>query len=222
VTVSEAKDATMIVDVWSDVVCPWCFIGKRRLEKGIAEIKVANPGVQIQVRHRAFQLQPDIEGVIPTKELLSDKYNIDIDKVSAMQANVCSIADGEGLCYDLENTFSGNTMDAHRVLKWAESTGLAQELLEKMYSAYFEESKPLFTHDDILAITDELGLDRTEVIAVLISDNYRDLVLQDQDVARQLGANGVPFFVIDMKYGISGAQPQEVFTQTLATALSEA
>ena len=221
-TVSEAKDATMIVDVWSDVVCPWCFIGKRRLEKGIAEIKVANPGVQIQVRHRAFQLQPDIEGVIPTKELLSDKYNIDIDKVSAMQANVCSIADGEGLCYDLENTFSGNTMDAHRVLKWAESTGLAQELLEKMYSAYFEESKPLFTHDDILAITDELGLDRTEVIAVLISDNYRDLVLQDQDVARQLGANGVPFFVIDMKYGISGAQPQEVFTQTLATALSEA
>jgi predicted DsbA family dithiol-disulfide isomerase len=222
VTVSEAKDATMIVDVWSDVVCPWCFIGKRRLEKGIAEIKVANPGVQIQVRHRAFQLQPDIEGVIPTKELLSDKYNIDIDKVSAMQANVCSIADGEGLCYDLENTFSGNTMDAHRVLKWAESTGLAQELLEKMYSAYFEQSKPLFTHDDILAITDELGLDRTEVIAVLISDNYRDLVLQDQDIARQLGANGVPFFVIDMKYGISGAQPQEVFTQTLATALSEA
>ena len=221
-TVSEAKDATMIVDVWSDVVCPWCFIGKRRLEKGIAEIKVANPGVQIQVRHRAFQLQPDIEGVIPTKELLSDKYNIDIDKVSAMQANVCSIADGEGLCYDLENTFSGNTMDAHRVLKWAESTGLAQELLEKMYSAYFEQSKRLFTHDDILAITDELGLDRTEVIAVLISDNYRDLVLQDQDIARQLGANGVPFFVIDMKYGISGAQPQEVFTQTLATALSEA
>ena len=221
-TVSEAKDATMIVDVWSDVVCPWCFIGKRRLEKGIAEIKVANPGVQIQVRHRAFQLQPDIEGVIPTKELLSDKYNIDIDKVSAMQANVCSIADGEGLCYDLENTFSGNTMDAHRVLKWAESTGLAQELLEKMYSAYFEQSKPLFTHDDILAITDELGLDRTEVIAVLIGDNYRDLVLQDQDIARQLGANGVPFFVIDMKYGISGAQPQEVFTQTLATALSEA
>ena len=216
------KSATMIVDVWSDVVCPWCFIGKRRLEKGISEIKVANPGVQIQVRHRAFQLQPDIEGVIPTKELLADKYNIDIDKVSAMQANVCSIADGEGLCYDLENTFSGNTMDAHRVLKWAESTGAAQELLEKMYSAYFEQSKPLFTHEDILAITDELGLDQASVIAVLISDNYRDLVLQDQDIARQLGANGVPFFVIDMKYGISGAQPQEIFSQTLATALSEA
>lgn len=216
-----AASKKMIVDVWSDVVCPWCFIGKRRLEKGIAEIKVANPNVDIQVRHRAFQLQPDIEGVVPTKEHLADKYNIDVDKVSAMQANVCSIADGEGLCYDLENTFSGNTMDAHRVLKWAESTGAAQELLEKMYSAYFEQSKPLFTHDDILAITDELGLDHASVIAVLISDIYRDLVLQDQDIARQLGANGVPFFVIDMKYGISGAQPQEVFTQTLETALAE-
>ena len=218
---AEVTSREMIVDVWSDVVCPWCFIGKRRLEKGIAEIKVANPNLDIQVRHRAFQLQPDIEGIVPTKELLADKYNIDVDKVSAMQANVCSIADGEGLCYELENTLSGNTMDAHRVLKWAESTGLAQELLEKMYSAYFEQSRPLFTHDDILAITDELGLDRTDVIAVLISDNYRDLVLQDQDIARQLGANGVPFFVIDMKYGISGAQPQEVFSQTLATALAE-
>jgi len=209
----------MIVDVWSDVVCPWCFIGKRRLEKGINEVKAANPGLEIKVRHRAFQLQPDIEGVVSTKEHLAEKYNIDKDRVAEMQANVCSIADGEGLCYDLENTMSGNTMDAHRVLKWAESTGVAQELLEKMYSAYFEQSRPVFTHDDILAITDEVGLDRADVIAVLISDNFRDFVLQDQDVARQLGANGVPFFVIDMKYGISGAQPQEVFTKTLQTAL---
>ncbi len=209
----------MIVDVWSDVVCPWCFIGKRRLEKGINEVKAANPGLEIKVRHRAYQLQPDIEGVVSTKEHLAEKYNIDKDRVAEMQANVCSIADGEGLCYDLENTMSGNTMDAHRVLKWAESTGVAQELLEKMYSAYFEQSRPVFTHDDILAITDEVGLDRADVIAVLISDNFRDLVLQDQDVARQLGANGVPFFVIDMKYGISGAQPQEVFTKTLQTAL---
>lgn len=209
----------MIVDVWSDVVCPWCFIGKRRLEKGINEVKAANPGLEIKVRHRAFQLQPDIEGVVSTKEHLAEKYNIDKDRVAEMQANVCSIADGEGLCYDLENTMSGNTMDAHRVLKWAESTGVAQELLEKMYSAYFEQSRPVFTHDDILAITDEVGLDCADVIAVLISDNFRDLVLQDQDVARQLGANGVPFFVIDMKYGISGAQPQEVFTKTLQTAL---
>jgi predicted DsbA family dithiol-disulfide isomerase len=211
----------IVVDVWSDVVCPWCFIGKRRLEKGVAAIKAANPEVNIKIRHRAFQLQPDIEGVVPTKVHLAEKYNIDTDKVAAMQANVCSIADGEGLCYDLENTLSGNTMDAHRVLKWAESTGVAQELLEKMYSAYFEQSRPLFTHDDILAVTDEVGLPREDVIAVLISDHYRDFVLQDQDIARQLGANGVPFFVIDMKYGISGAQPQEVFTQTLQTALSD-
>jgi predicted DsbA family dithiol-disulfide isomerase len=211
----------MVIDVWSDVVCPWCFIGKRRLEKGIAQIQSAHPDVNVKVRHRAFQLQPDIEGVVPTKEHLAEKYNIDTERVAAMQANVCSIADGEGLCYDLENTLSGNTMDAHRVLKWAESTGVAQELLEKMYSAYFEQSRPLFTHEEILAVTDEVGLVREDVIAVLISDHYRDFVLQDQDIARQLGATGVPFFVIDMKYGISGAQPQEVFTKTLETALSE-
>ena len=211
----------MIVDVWSDVVCPWCFIGKRRLEKGIAALKAENPGVEIEVRHRAFQLQPDIEGVVPTSQHLAEKYRVDAEQVKAMQANVCSIADGEGLCYDLENTLSGNTMDAHRVLKWAESTGMAQELLEKMYSAYFEQSKPLFTHEDILTITDELGLDRDSVVAVLNSNHYRDLVEEDISIARQLGANGVPFFVIDMKYGISGAQPQEVFTQTLATALAE-
>jgi predicted DsbA family dithiol-disulfide isomerase len=211
----------MIVDVWSDVVCPWCFIGKRRLEKGIATLKADNPGVEVQVRHRAFQLQPDIEDVVPTSQHLAEKYRVDAEQVKAMQANVCSIADGEGLCYDLENTLSGNTMDAHRVLKWAESTGLAQDLLEKMYSAYFEQSKPLFTHEDILAITDELGLDRDSVVAVLNSSHYRDLVEEDISIARQLGANGVPFFVIDMKYGISGAQPQEVFTQTLATALAD-
>ena len=211
----------MIVDVWSDVVCPWCFIGKRRLEKGIAALKAENPGVEIEVRHRAFQLQPDIEGVVPTSQHLAEKYRVDAEQVKAMQANVCSIADGEGLCYDLENTLSGNTMDAHRVLKWAESTGMAQDLLEKMYSAYFEKSKPLFTHEDILAITDELGLDRDSVVAVLNSNHYRDLVEEDISIARQLGANGVPFFVIDMKYGISGAQPQEVFTQTLANALAD-
>ncbi|MEN9324710.1 MAG: hypothetical protein RL414_464 [Actinomycetota bacterium] len=211
----------MIVDVWSDVVCPWCFIGKRRLEKGIDALKASHPEVDITVRHRAFQLQPDIEGVVPTAEHLAEKYRVDAEQVKAMQANVCSIADGEGLCYDLDNTLSGNTMDAHRVLKWAESTGMAQELLEKMYSAYFEQSRPLFTHADILAITDELNLDHDSVLAVLNSDHYRDLVEEDISIARQLGANGVPFFVIDMKYGISGAQPQEVFTQTLATALAE-
>ena len=208
----------MLIEVWSDVVCPWCYIGKRRLEKAIA--KLPNPA-SVEVRHRAFQLQPDIEGTVSTTKHLAEKYNVSAEQVAEMQANVCSIADGEGLCYDLKDTLSGNTLDAHRLILWSAGKGKQEALLEALYSAYFEKSKPVFTHQDLLEITDAVGLDHHEAETLLISDLLEEQVKEDQAIAHQLGANGVPFFVIDMKYGISGAQPQEVFTQTLATALSE-
>ena len=209
----------MIIEVWSDVVCPWCFIGKRRLEKAIA--KLPDPSV-VEVRHRAFQLQPDITETIPTSLHLAEKYRVSPEQVAEMQANVCSIADGEGLCYDLKNTLSGNTLDAHRLVLWAAGKGKQQELLEALYSAYFEQSKPVFSHEDLLVIAESVGLDRREAETLLMTDLLEDQVREDQSIAHQLGANGVPFFVFDMKYGISGAQPQEVFDQTLVAALSEA
>ena len=209
----------MIIEVWSDVVCPWCFIGKRRLEKAIA--KLPDPSV-IEVRHRAFQLQPDITETIPTSQHLAEKYRVSAEQVAEMQANVCSIADGEGLCYDLKNTLSGNTLDAHRLVLWAAGKGKQQELLEALYSAYFEQSKPVFSHEDLLVIAESVGLDRREAETLLMTDLLEDQVKEDQAIAHQLGANGVPFFVFDMKYGVSGAQPQEVFDQTLVAALSEA
>ena len=208
----------MIIEVWSDVVCPWCFIGKRRLEKAIASLP---EGSSVEVRHRAFQLQPDISGIVSTSEHLAKKYRVSADQVAAMQANVCSIADGEGLCYDIADTESGNTLDAHRLLLWAQEKGSAQALLEVMYSNYFEKKKSLFTHDDLVKAAEEAGLDQTEVRNLLASNEYAETVAQDQAMAQQLGANGVPFFVVDIKYGISGAQPQEVFNQTLTTALEE-
>ena len=208
----------MIIEVWSDVVCPWCFIGKRRLEKAIA--KLPDPSV-IEVRHRAFQLQPDITETIPTSQHLAEKYRVSADQVAEMQANVCSIADGEGLCYDLKNTLSGNTLDAHRLVLWAAGKGKQQELLEALYSAYFEQSKPVFSHDDLLVIAESVGLDRREAETLLMTDLLEDQVKEDQAIAHQLGANGVPFFVVDMKYGISGAQPQDVFDQTLEAVLAE-
>ena len=110
----------MLVEVWSDVVCPWCYIGKRRLEKAIAKLPSST---SVEVRHRAFQLQPDIEGVVPTTQHLAEKYRVSADQVAEMQANVCSIADGEGLCYDLKNTLSGNTLDAHRLILWSAGKG---------------------------------------------------------------------------------------------------
>jgi predicted DsbA family dithiol-disulfide isomerase len=210
----------MIIDVWSDVVCPWCFIGKRRLEKALANIPL-DVRSGIEVRHRAFQLQPDLQVTTPTSALLAQKYQLDIEQVHAMQANVCSIADGEGLCYELDNTLSGNTADAHRLLAWAKELGKEDILLEAMYSGYFEKSKPLFSHEDLLAIVSEEGLDIAAAKAILDSEKFADQVKADAQLAGQLGASGVPFFVVDMKYGISGAQPLEVFEATIAQALAE-
>jgi predicted DsbA family dithiol-disulfide isomerase len=208
----------MIIDIWSDVVCPWCFIGKRRLEKALSLFEHRN---QVVIRHRAFQLQPDINTTVPTKSYLAEKYRMAESQVEEMQANVCAVADGEGLCYNLDETLSGNTFDAHRLLLWSETIGKQDELLEAMYSAYFEKSMPLFSHEDLIKVASLDGIDEAAVRALLLSEEFSNQVLEDRALATQLGATGVPFFVVDMKYGISGAQPLEAFTQTLNTAWQE-
>ena len=205
----------MIIDVWSDVVCPWCYIGKRRLEKALSTFEHKE---EITIRHRAFQLQPDIETTVATQELLATKYNLAPSAVKEMQANVCAIADGEGLCYDLDNTLSGNTFDAHRLLLWAATVGKQDLLLEAMYSGYFEKSKPMFSHADLVSVALSVGFDADVVEDVLLSGKFTEEVIADRNLASELGATGVPFFVVDMKYGISGAQPLEAFTQTLESA----
>ena len=209
----------MIIDVWSDVVCPWCFIGKRRLEKALSLFEHRD---QVTIRHRAFQLQPEITTIVPTSDYLSEKYRLPAAQVKEMQANVCAVADGEGLCYNLDETLSGNTFDAHRLLLWSATIGKQDELLEAMYSAYFEQSKPLFAQEDLIAVASSVGISGDDVAALLGSDGYRDEVLADRELASQLGATGVPFFVFDQKYGISGAQPLEAFIQTLESAWSAA
>ena len=208
----------MIIDVWSDVVCPWCFIGKRRLEKALSNFEHKD---KVSVRHRAFQLDPSISQTVPTNLLLAEKYKVDSEQVKAMQANVCSIADGEGLCYQLENTLSGNTFDAHRLLLWSATIDKQDELLEAMYSSYFEKERPLFSHADLVLVASGVGIDADKVEEILVTDKFSDEVIADRNLASQLGATGVPFFVFDMKFGISGAQPLEVFTQTLEKAWLE-
>jgi predicted DsbA family dithiol-disulfide isomerase len=209
----------MIIDIWSDVVCPWCFIGKRRLEKALSLFEHRD---EVVIRHRAFQLQPEITTTVATKSYLAEKYRIAEAQVEEMQANVCAIADGEGLCYNLDGTLSGNTFDAHRLLLWAATLGKQDELLEAMYSAYFEKSQPLFSHEDLTKVCAIAGINGGDVTALLQSNKFSEEVLADRELASQLGATGVPFFVIDMKYGISGAQPLEAFTQTLNAAWQEA
>jgi predicted DsbA family dithiol-disulfide isomerase len=208
----------MIIDVWSDVVCPWCFIGKRRLEKALSGFAHKD---EIVIRHRAFQLQPDAKEVVPTGKHLAEKYKVSPDQVKEMQANVCAVADGEGLCYNLDDTLSGNTFDAHRVLLYAATINKQDELLEAMYSSYFEKSLPLFSHQDICAVAESVGIPAVDVVNVLESEQFSNEVLADRDMASQLGATGVPFFVVDMKYGISGAQPLEAFVETINAAWNE-
>jgi predicted DsbA family dithiol-disulfide isomerase len=208
----------VIIDVWSDVVCPWCFIGKRRLEKALTQFGHKD---EIVIRHRAFQLQPDAGETMPTSKLLAEKYRVSPDQVKEMQANVCAVADGEGLCYNLDDTLSGNTFDAHRLLLWAATIGKEQELLEAMYSSYFEKSLPLFAHQDLVAVAQSVGIAPVDAMNILESDQFITTVNEDRELASRLGATGVPFFVIDMKYGISGAQPLEAFVETLNTAWKE-
>jgi predicted DsbA family dithiol-disulfide isomerase len=208
----------MIIDVWSDVVCPWCFIGKRRLEKALSAFAHKD---KVTVRHRAFQLDPSINQVLPTSVMLAEKYKVDAEQVKAMQANVCSIANGEGLCYNLDNTLSGNTFDAHRLLLWASTIDKQDELLEAMYSSYFEKERPLFSHSDLVLVATGIGIDADKVEEILTTDKFSDEVIADRNLAAQLGATGVPFFVFDMKFGLSGAQPLEAFSQTLESAWNE-
>lgn len=205
----------MIIDVWADVVCPWCFIGKRRLEKALSTFEHKD---KVTVCHRAFQLDPHAKEVLPTQELLAKKYNASPEQVVQMQANVCVVADGEGLCYELSETLSGNTMDAHRLLLWAATIGKQDELLEALFTSYFEKSRPIVSHSDLVAIALTIGIDADVADDLLRSDRFTEEVIADRNLASQLGANGVPFFVMDMRYGISGAQPLEAFEQTLAQA----
>jgi predicted DsbA family dithiol-disulfide isomerase len=208
----------MIIDVWADVVCPWCFIGKRRLEKALENFEHRD---QVTIRHRAFQLQPDIKESVLTKKYLAEKYQASLEQVDQMQANVCAVADGEGLCYNLDETLSGNTFDAHRLLLWAATQDKQDELLEVLFSNYFEKSLPVFSHADLVSAAVGVGIDADKADDLLTSTLYTDEVIADRNLASQLGATGVPFFVFDMKFGISGAQPLEAFTQTLESAWAE-
>ena len=208
----------MIIDVWSDVVCPWCFIGKRRLESALKQFEHRE---DVVIRHRSFELQPEMTHNVPTGQLLAEKYNVSVNQVAEMQANVCAIADGEGLCYDLSSTVSGNTFNAHRLLLWAATIGKQDELLEALYSSYFEKSLPIFSDQDLATIAQSVGIPAADVLTFLASDQFTSEVLADKQLAAQLGATGVPFFVFDMKYAISGAQPLEAFIETLNTAWNE-
>ena len=202
----------MLIEVWSDVVCPWCFIGKRRLDSALEQAGVKDA----EIVYRAFQLDPSAttDGA-RTVDVISRKYGVSPTEAEKMMDNVTSVAAGEGLNFRLLDGVSGNTGDAHRLILWAAEQGRGQELVEALFHHYFELAEPVFTTDDLLPIAEEVGLDRAAAAALLASDAYGDQVVADQAQAAAYGANGVPFFVFDRKVGFSGAQPLEVFLGAL-------
>ncbi len=206
----------MEVEVWSDVVCPWCFIGKRRLERALAEFP---QGDQVRVRHRAFQLDPGAQTAgRPTVDVLAEKYGIDRSQAIEMMSDVTDTAAGDGLHYQLDKTLTGNTATAHRLVLWAQEREAGAALLEAVFHAYFELGQPVFTLSDLEPLLVEAGLDPAEAGEMLAGDAYVADVVEDQAMAAQLGANGVPFFVVDRKVGVAGAQPVPVLLSALEQA----
>ena len=208
----------MHIDIWSDVVCPWCYLGKRRLEKALASFEGRG---DVTIAHRSFQLDPTRPKGETTsrRTMLMSKYRLTEDRVREMDHNMETMAAAEGLEYHLtEKGQSGNTLDAHRVVHLAASHDREDQMLERLYKAYFTEQRSVFDVEPLVSLAVEEGLDATEVREALESDRYVDAVRRDLEEARMLGVTGVPFFVIDGRYGISGAQATEVFTRALVMA----
>jgi predicted DsbA family dithiol-disulfide isomerase len=211
----------MQVEIWSDVVCPWCYLGKRRFERALESFGHRD---EVDVVYRSFELDPEAPAGVttPTIEVLATKYRMSAQQAHDTQRQMEQRAAADGLEFRMEELYSGNTRDAHRLLHLAKDRGVQPELAERLHRAYFSEGKSVFDHESLTEIAVSAGLDRDEVGRVLAGDEYRDAVETDEEMARELGANAVPLFVIDRRYGISGAQPPEVIAQTLERAWAEA
>ncbi|NML49808.1 DsbA family oxidoreductase [Streptomyces sp. R302] len=208
----------MRVEIWSDIACPWCYIGKARFEKGLAAFAHRE---DVEVVHRSFELDPHrAKGDTgPVLEMLAKKYGRTLDEARAMEAHVASNAHSEGLEYLADGRDHGNTFDIHRLLHLAKERGRQNELLDLAYRANFAEERSVFDAETLVTLAVEAGLDEAEARAVLADENaYADAVRADEREAAELGANAVPFFVLDRRYGVSGGQPAEVFTQALEQA----
>ena len=210
----------MQVEIWSDVVCPWCYIGKRRFEAALANFKQRD---QVEVVWKSFELDPHAPSTSEDtlNQMLARKYGMSEEKAAAANQRVTILAAQEGLDYHLDQAHPGNTFDAHRLIHFAASRGLQGEMKERLMHAYFSEGQPIGDRETLVKLGAEVGLDAEEARAVLAGNEYSDEVNADKREASLLGISGVPFFVIDEKYGISGAQPTELFQQALEQAWSE-
>jgi predicted DsbA family dithiol-disulfide isomerase len=210
----------MRIEIWSDVVCPWCYIGKRRLEDALAAFPHRD---EVEVVYRSFELDPSAPQVATetTVEALARKWGTDVGGARQAMARGDAVAEEVGLHFRHHDAPRARTVDAHRLLHLALDAGLQAELKESLLAAYFTRGESMGDHDVLRKAAADVGLDPARVDEVLAGDEYADAVLADVDRARAYGATGVPFYVVDEKYGISGAQATEVFTNVLERAWDE-
>lgn len=210
----------MRVDIWSDVVCPFCYIGKKRLEAAAEQA-----GVELEVHWHSFQLDPEapIRQEISNSERLAQKYGRTVPEVEEMQRNIAEMAKAEGIEFNWEGANSGNTFNAHRIIHLAQSKGLGNEAEEAFFYSYMTQGLAIGERETLEDVAARIGLNPVEVDDVLNSEEYADFVKFDQEVARdQLKVTGVPFFVFDQRIALAGAQPKEVFVQVLEPAQAAA
>jgi len=210
----------MRVEIWSDVVCPWCYVGKRRFEAALAAFAHRD---QVEVVWRSFELDAGApaERVGDYAQLLADKYGFPVEQGQQMIDTMTQTAAQEGLDFRFDLARVGNTFDAHRLLHLAHDRGVQDAVKERLVLATFTEGEPIGDHDTLVRLVAEAGLSADEARAVLASDRYATEVRADEAQARAYGISGVPFFVVDGRYGVNGAQPVEALTQVLATAWAD-
>jgi predicted DsbA family dithiol-disulfide isomerase len=212
------------VEIWSDVVCPWCYIGKRRFETALAGFAHRD---DVEVEWRSFELDPDASSVHAAGEgpdhadRLAGKYGMSRAQAVQAIASTTQAAAGEGLEFHLDRALTSNTFDAHRLLHLAAARGLQEEVGERLMRAYFSEGEPVGDRATLLRLAVDAGLEAADVTRVLDTGEYADAVRTDESEARAFGITGVPFFVVDRKYGVSGAQPAEQLLAVLDRAWSE-
>lgn len=207
----------MKIEVWSDFGCPFCYIGKRRLERALESFSHRD---EIELVYRSFELDPgapkDTESSI--HELLAVKYGLSLEQAKESNRNVAQQAQTEGLTYNFDTIIPTNTFDAHRLAHYAGEQGKAKEMTERLFRAYFTDSLHIGDRETLVRLAEEVGLEGTAVREVLEQNTYADAVREDENEARRLGIRGVPFFVLRGKYAVSGAQPLEIFQGALLRA----
>lgn len=210
----------MKVEIWSDVACPFCYIGKRSFEEALSQLSDKE---QVEVVYRSFELDPKAPKVIEqdVHDMLATKYGMSREKAKEMGNNVSKMAESVGLTFEFDTMVLTNTFDAHRLTHHAAKYNQRPEMTEQLFKAYFTDSKHVGDHEILAALAENIGLNKQEVNDMLASSEYTAEVRAEEHEAQQLGVNGVPFFVINRKVGISGAQSAEYFLNALKQARDE-